>query len=477
MRKFIKRVIQRDELPSEYVGVHVVNVIKLLHTQCNLIIDGVIDFYQDVTDNFKAYKDTLEAKFKMLSDKIAEEKKNIANDYNNKFSLINQELTTITNRITNTISKFANYYTKGDTDAKIRSSINSTNSIIDNNYRSLNNSINNLTDKVNRNDTIINAKVNSNYNTLDTKITNNKENIDAKVKTLSNTVNQNVSRIDGAINGINQTIENNKETTDSAIEEISTVANNALTIAKGKATGYVFDTVEDMQNWIADNIDILQVGDNLYIKDVEVPDYWWDGTIPQQLETQKVDLSNYVTKDEIIQEVVIVDVHITNTDTQNNTYKGTANKMDTEIKNYISDNKIVMWHIIELDMYIPINQTVFLTGIALNASVNNQDSNSYYKVTQTMDIVNIKLITYLDTTTAANIYGTITEINNIKNNIIGNLSSLTTNDKTKLVSAINELVSKVDSCLTYNNIVTVDEYENMEVKSGIYFVVPNDYEI
>lgn len=36
----------------------------------------------------------------------------------------------------------------------------------------------------------------------------------------------------------------------------------------------------------------IMVGQNLYIRDVGVPDYWWDGSKPQQLETGKVDLTD-----------------------------------------------------------------------------------------------------------------------------------------------------------------------------------------
>lgn len=67
-------------------------------------------------------------------------------------------------------------------------------------------------------------------------------------------------------------------------------------IAKGRATGYVFDTVDDMNTWLADsdNVANLTLGDNLYIRATDVPDYWWDGTQAQQLETQKVDLTEYM---------------------------------------------------------------------------------------------------------------------------------------------------------------------------------------
>lgn len=75
----------------------------------------------------------------------------------------------------------------------------------------------------------------------------------------------------------------------------------AEAIAKGKSAGYVFDTEADLDTWLADadNVAKLKLGDNLYIRAVDVPDYWWDGTSKQRLETQKVDLTNYYTKNEV----------------------------------------------------------------------------------------------------------------------------------------------------------------------------------
>jgi hypothetical protein len=72
-------------------------------------------------------------------------------------------------------------------------------------------------------------------------------------------------------------------------------------VAKGRATGYVFDTKEDMDAWLANSINTEQLvlGDNLYIRAPDVPDYWWDGTQVQQLETQKVDLTEYMTSEEV----------------------------------------------------------------------------------------------------------------------------------------------------------------------------------
>lgn len=68
---------------------------------------------------------------------------------------------------------------------------------------------------------------------------------------------------------------------------------DAVVIAKGRCTGYVFDTYDDLVAWVSDseNTEDLNLGDNLYIRDLDVPDYWWDGNAIQPLETQKVDLS------------------------------------------------------------------------------------------------------------------------------------------------------------------------------------------
>lgn len=83
-----------------------------------------------------------------------------------------------------------------------------------------------------------------------------------------------------------------------------TIAENAESIAKGRATGYAFDTQQDMYNWLTvqSNRAKLALGDNLYIRDVGVPDYWWDETkeAVYPLETQKVNMTEYVLKNAFI---------------------------------------------------------------------------------------------------------------------------------------------------------------------------------
>lgn len=66
----------------------------------------------------------------------------------------------------------------------------------------------------------------------------------------------------------------------------------------GSAPGLVFETVADMEAYVAEHHAELKVGQNLYIREVDVPDYWWDGTAAQELEV-KVDLSSYAKQEAV----------------------------------------------------------------------------------------------------------------------------------------------------------------------------------
>ncbi len=75
---------------------------------------------------------------------------------------------------------------------------------------------------------------------------------------------------------------------------------NELTAGSG-TTALVFDTKAALEAWLSDtnNLTNLKVGQNIYIKDTETPDYWWDGTGLQVLETEKVNLDGYVTTEQL----------------------------------------------------------------------------------------------------------------------------------------------------------------------------------
>lgn len=69
----------------------------------------------------------------------------------------------------------------------------------------------------------------------------------------------------------------------SEVEEIRNIAGGA-SIAK------VFDTKEELDEWLAnpENPKKLAIGQNIYIIATGTPDYWWDGNSLQELETGKV---------------------------------------------------------------------------------------------------------------------------------------------------------------------------------------------
>lgn len=72
-------------------------------------------------------------------------------------------------------------------------------------------------------------------------------------------------------------------------------------IARGKMNSYVFDTYEDMMEAVQNSefVEQLKVGDNFYIRDVGVKDYWWDGAAPSELEAEAPDLTNYYTREQV----------------------------------------------------------------------------------------------------------------------------------------------------------------------------------
>lgn len=86
----------------------------------------------------------------------------------------------------------------------------------------------------------------------------------------------------------------------SDINGLDTVVDSITHIASGKCRAEVFDTVADLDEWLKNstNTATLNVGDVFLIKAIDVPDYWWDGSAKQQLETTKV-VIDYITNAEI----------------------------------------------------------------------------------------------------------------------------------------------------------------------------------
>ena len=92
------------------------------------------------------------------------------------------------------------------------------------------------------------------------------------------------------------------------VQEINQTAERAMSIAKGRATGYVFDTLADLETALTDEefVANLVLGDNLYIRATDVPDYWWDGTQKQPMETEKPDFSGLVKDVKVNGESIVI---------------------------------------------------------------------------------------------------------------------------------------------------------------------------
>lgn len=95
---------------------------------------------------------------------------------------------------------------------------------------------------------------------------------------------------------------NNKGTLQKQIDDVRA-------IASGRKQGKVFATTDDMKTWLQNfaNAGLLNIGDNLYIVEKDVPDWWISGVLTEvdsstgyfytiePLEGPKIDLSSYDT--------------------------------------------------------------------------------------------------------------------------------------------------------------------------------------
>ena len=85
--------------------------------------------------------------------------------------------------------------------------------------------------------------------------------------------------------------------------------NDVRNIAQGKTRGLVFNTVQELEAWLlsAENVATLNIGDVFLIRDLDVPDYWFDGSTKQILETQKTEITTIPNSeiDELFNEEII----------------------------------------------------------------------------------------------------------------------------------------------------------------------------
>jgi hypothetical protein len=135
--------------------------------------------------------------------------------------------------------------------------------------------------------------------------------LDRKIEDETAEINQN---IEGVSAELDQKIVDVNNDLSNKITSVEEKADTATTIAKGRNQSLIFSTTAEMQEWLsnADNKGLRNKGDNIYIEELEVPDWWITEVLEEvdtetgyyykiaQLETQKVDLTNYLSTDDIL---------------------------------------------------------------------------------------------------------------------------------------------------------------------------------
>lgn len=104
------------------------------------------------------------------------------------------------------------------------------------------------------------------------------------------------------IESLNDKSDKNHQHEISEVNGLQDELDEMVAVAQGKCKSYVFDTVDEMNTWLAEtsNTVNLKTGDVFLIRAVDVPDYWWDADTSSTkiLETTKVDLTT-ITNAEI----------------------------------------------------------------------------------------------------------------------------------------------------------------------------------
>ena len=129
------------------------------------------------------------------------------------------------------------------------------------------------------------------------------ENLDADITSLDDAISANTQKINSVEDAVNAVpgLIHSHNTSNAAHADIREIADRAESIARGRSQGKVFATESAMRTWLTvpANVETLNIGDNLFIIDLDEPDFWWTGTEPQILGSEKVDLTEFYTKAEI----------------------------------------------------------------------------------------------------------------------------------------------------------------------------------
>lgn len=131
---------------------------------------------------------------------------------------------------------------------------------------------------------------------------------DIQITTTHTTLQANIIRIDEEISRVEGKF-------DQAVLDLGDEIDDVRDIAQSKTVSYVVDDLDDITGTQDEDgnftsvtaitgvdLEDLKIGDNIFVKDVEAPDFWVSAITPavalNKLQTEKIDIENYYTKDE-----------------------------------------------------------------------------------------------------------------------------------------------------------------------------------
>ena len=219
------------------------------------------------------------------------------------------------------------------------------------------------------------------------------------------------------------TASNNTITFPSTTSTLATAAqvSSLESRVNGARGALVFDTQADMNTFLADstNTATLTVGQNLYIRELDVPDYWWDGTQACELETQKVNLTEYVT--------------LTGTETLTNKTLTTPTISQIKKGSYtltLPSKTGTLATTSDLSSYVTLTGTQTLTNKTLTTPTISQIKNGSYTITLPSETG-----TLLTNTDVSAIASDVSVMKSDVSSISSNVSSINSSFSSELIKA------------------------------------------
>lgn len=160
-------------------------------------------------------------------------------------------------------------------------------------------------------------------------------------------------------------------------------------IANGRKQGKIFATTDDMKTWLKNsaNAGLLNIGDNLYIVEKDVPDWWISGVLTtadsstgyfytiEPLEGPKIDLSSYDTAiSKLKGDITQLTENKANKDHKHDDIYYTKSEINTKMNENLqwSDKKSLGDNGCGISLYYRYNEGLKLVELEWDGSINQE---------------------------------------------------------------------------------------------------------